>query len=265
MSILKKSDLVTPLIGLAPFTQAGCEAHLTNTSATITKNGTQVLSARKDPTDTLWTVDLNTLPTPAIAHLAIRMQSIQERVNYFQCLMGNRPIVTVTKALNLNYIRTVEGWPAITASQFTTHAFNVPAIAIGHLQEHRKHVASTKKRTTITPFVDTTPPDDDSEGSINMDLPHVWIRRIDNSVHADAKTLQKGYTEGRYLMHFVFNNYHHIEICTSLDGADTADAYKKGLEFFESKGHLVDFIRIDNVTSRTSASCSSAAPSPPNR
>ena len=50
-------------------------------------------------------------------------------------------------------------------------------------------------------------------------------------------------------MHFVFNNYHHIEICSSLDGADTADAYKKGLEFFEAKGHLVDFIRIDNVTS----------------
>ena len=118
-----------------------------------------------------------------------------------------------------------------------------------HLQEHRKNVASTKKRTTITPFVDSTPPDDDTDNDINMNLPHIWIRRIDNSVHADAKTLQKGYSEGRYLMHFVFNNYLHIEICNSLDGADTADAYKNGLEFFESKGHLVDFIRIDNVTS----------------
>ena len=37
VSILKKSDLVTQLLGVAPFTQAGCETHLTNTSATITK------------------------------------------------------------------------------------------------------------------------------------------------------------------------------------------------------------------------------------
>ena len=122
------------------------------------------------------------------------------------------------------------------------------AISVGHLQEHRKNVASTRRTPSVTPYVDVDVPDLSTD-EINMDLPHIWIRRIDNSVHADAKTLQKGYTEGRYLMHFVFNNYHHIEICTSLDGADTADAYKKGLEFFESKGHLVDFIRIDNATS----------------
>ena len=90
--------------------------------------------------------------------------------------MGNRPIGTVTKALQLNYIHTVEGWPAVTASQFTTHAINVPAIAVGHLQEHRKNVASTRKRTTLTPFVDSTPPDDHSDDAINMDLPHIWIR-----------------------------------------------------------------------------------------
>ena len=45
-------------------------------------------------------------------------------------------------------------------------------------------------------------------------------------------------------MRFVLNNYHHVEICNSLDGGDTAEAFKKELEFFESKGHLIDFIRI---------------------
>ena len=117
------SDLVTQLVGVAPFTQAGCEATLSNTSASITKDGITVLSAHKSPSEALWKIDLAQIPTPAIAN------------------------------------------------------------------------------------------------------------------------------QGRYLMHFVFNNYHHIEICSSLDGADTADAYKKGLEVFEAKGHLIDFIRIDNVTS----------------
>ena len=50
-------------------------------------------------------------------------------------------------------------------------------------------------------------------------------------------------------MHFVFNNYHHVETCFSSDGADAVDAYQKGLEFFEAKGHLIDFIHLDNVTS----------------
>ena len=248
VSIMRKSNLVTQLLGVAPFTQAGCEAHLTNTATTITNDGAFVLSASKSPAEQLWKIDLAQLPLPAVANLAIRMQSIQERVNYFQCLLGNRPISTITKALQRNYIRTVEGWPAVTASQFTTHAKNVPAIAIGHLQEHRKNVGSTRKRHTLTPLVDSAPPDTDPD-EINQELPHIWIRRIDNSVHADAKTLQKYNSDGRYLMHFVFNNYHHVEICSSLDGADTADAYRKGLEFFESKGHLVDFIRIDNTTS----------------
>ena len=248
VSIMRKTDLVTQLLGVAPFTQVGCEVHLTKTSATITKDGALVLSASKTPTEQLWKVDLTQLPLPAVANLAIRMQSIQERVNYFQCLLGNRPISTDTKALQRNYIRTIEGWPAVTSSRFTTHAKNVPAIAIGHMQEHRKNVGSTRKRHTLTPLVDSTPTDTDSD-EINQELPHIWIRRIDNSVHADAKTLQKHNIDGRYLMHFVFNNYHHVEICSSLDGADTAEAYKKGLDFFESKGHLVDFISIDNTTS----------------
>ena len=226
VSIMKPTDLVTQLVGVAPFTQAGCEAHLSNTSASITKDGVTALTAHKFPAESLWKIDLKQVPVPALANLAVRMQSIQERVNYFQCLMDNRPIGTVTKALLAQYIRTVEGWPAVTASQFTTHAINVPAIASGHLQEHRKNVASTRRRSTVTPLVDTTPPYDDTT-EINVDIQHIWIRNIDNSVHADAKSLQKGYKDGRYLMHFVFNNYHHIELCSSLDEADTADAYSK--------------------------------------
>ena len=34
-------------------------------------------------------------------------------------------------------------------------------------------------------------------------------------------------------MHFVFNNYHHVEMCSSVDGVEAADAYQKGLEFFD--------------------------------
>ena len=51
-------------------------------------------------------------------------------------------------------------------------------------------------------------------------------------------------------MHFVFNNYHQLEPYHALDGTDTADAYRRSLEFSKVKGHLVGFIRLDNVTSR---------------
>ena len=61
VSILKKKDLTHQLLGLAPFTQAGCEAHLTNTTAIITKDGQPILAATKAPSAELWTVDLNQL------------------------------------------------------------------------------------------------------------------------------------------------------------------------------------------------------------
>ena len=149
VAIMHPSDLVTQLVGIAPFTQAGCEAILSNTSASVTKDSITVLSTHEPPSEALWKIDLAQIRTPAIANLAIRMQSIQERVNYFQCLMGNRTICTVTKALQRNYIRTVEGWPAVAASPFTTHANNVPTIAIIYLQEHRKNVTSIRRLLPI--------------------------------------------------------------------------------------------------------------------
>ena len=90
--------------------------------------------------------------------------------------------------------------------------------------------------------------DSTSNPDHNPEVFHVWLRRVDNSVHADAKYLPSIHHDARYLMHFVFNNYHHVEMCSSADGSDTTDAYKKCLEFFESKEHLIDFIRLDNVT-----------------
>ena len=249
VSILDPTNLTHQLLGVAPFTNVGCTAYFDNTTALITKNGHTVLTGFKQPHDTLWTVDLDQLPSNGQANLAIRSQSVQERVNYFQCLFGNRPLSSMVKALTNNYIRDVEGWPTVTPSQYQTHARNIPAIAIGHLQEQRKHIASTRLLPTpslITPIIDSTP---DSERDHNPEVPHIWLRRVDNAIHADAKSLPPLHHDARYLMHFVFNNYHHVEMCSSVDGSDTADAYKKGLEFFESKGHLIDFIRIDNVTS----------------
>ena len=63
----------------------------------------------------------------AYANLATRSQSIQERVNYLQCLLGNWPKSSDTKALTKHFIRNVVGWPTVTASQFQIHARNFPA------------------------------------------------------------------------------------------------------------------------------------------
>ena len=110
--------------------------------------------------------------------------------------MGNRPISTVTKALQLNYIRTVEGRPAVTASQFITYAINESAIAFGHLQEHRKNVASARKRSTLTPFVDSTPPDDDTDDTINMDRPHMRAQSPAVTVQSTSTvTISSTYSE----------------------------------------------------------------------
>ena len=251
VSIYKEKDLMHQLLGCAPFTKNGCEVKLTNTEAVITKGGEIILKGSKKPSENLWSVDLDKLP-PSLAplaevkgvgqikgeaNLALRLQSVQEEVNYLQCLLGNRPIDTVTEALRLEYIRSPEGWPVVSHSQFRAHAINVPAIAAGHLQEHRKNVASTRPQEHPTK-TDITP---------EAERPFVWIEHINNAVHADAKgPLQ----DIGYIMHFVYNNYHHMEICSDPNGASAADAYLRGILFFATKGHLVQWIRIDNVGSQ---------------
>ena len=86
---MKLTDLVTQLVGVAPFNHA-------------TPLRPSLKMASKAPAESLWKIDLTQLPVPALANLAVRIQSIQERFNCFQWLMGNRPIGTVTKALQLN-------------------------------------------------------------------------------------------------------------------------------------------------------------------
>ena len=168
------SDLTHQLLGVAPFTKVGCEAHFTNTSASITKDGLTVLTGSKSPNDTLWTVDLTQINSPGSANLALRTQSIQERVNYFQCLLGNRPISSMVTAFSKNFIRNVEGWPSVISSQYQTHAYNIPAISVGHLQEQRQHVSSTiRDRSTHV----TTPIDPSPDTDINLERPHIWLRR----------------------------------------------------------------------------------------
>ena len=53
VSILDKPNLTHQLLGIAPFTNVGCEAHFTQTSALITKNGQHVLHGHKALTDNL--------------------------------------------------------------------------------------------------------------------------------------------------------------------------------------------------------------------
>ena len=155
-SIMRKTDLDTRLLGVAPFTQAGCEAHLTNTSANITKNGTHVLSTSKAPSDMLWTIDLTQLPVPAAADLAIHMESIQEESTTFSVYWVIVPSAQLPKHFNVTTYAQLKGDYCNRQPVHNTR-YQRTAIAIDHLQEHRKNIASTRKRPTLTPLADITP------------------------------------------------------------------------------------------------------------
>ena len=52
VSIMRKNDLVTQLLGIAPFTQAGCEAHLTKDGAVDGRPQTASAPRIRQPSDT---------------------------------------------------------------------------------------------------------------------------------------------------------------------------------------------------------------------
>ena len=248
VSLFEPASLHEQLLGIGPFTNLGCEAHLTNTSAEISKDGVAILNGSKLPHEPLWTVhlpDAAPVRTPAIASglLAVRLQSVQERVNYFSVLLGNPVDSSLAKALASNYLRSDEGWPAPSAAQLRSHAPNSPATHVGHIVELRHGLRSTKPDSP-----------DASRPISGCDIPTVHVFPVSSHVHGDAKGPHpiKSARGATHILIMVYNNYIHPEPMCGVEGASMANAYQRGLEFFDQRSHsnhAIEFLRIDNTSS----------------
>ena len=190
-SIMPSSCLQNQLLGMAPFTNSGATATYDNTTGTIHHIDHGILvSGDKLPDQALWSTDIATLRphgppvmpdeiTVGAAHRVQRFRSLQEKSNFLQLLMGNAPTSTMIKALQRGYLRTEEGWPVVTPSEYSAHAIDIHAVHQGHLRELRGGIGSTKPRpASATPAID-------QDEQIPLAQPLIYVRPL--GWHTDAK------------------------------------------------------------------------------
>ena len=278
VSFMPTACLHQELIGQAPFTQCGCTAQYTNTDSTFNRaDGAAVLMGQKAPTGNLWHTDLadlrphapprTTRGPPVVAAfmalaaativgssaLARRYRTVQERVNYLQLLFGDRPTSTMVRMLNHGWIRADEGWPvtADSSRQYSTHAINIPSINVGHLNELRHGIRSTKPvafpppRSTPSPTPDADEPCPPDTCDIKL------VERL--GWHADQKGpyKQPSYQGHTHDMVAVYNGFVIAVPCKGSSGAAQIAAFREIREYFNE--HSVHppaaYVRVDAMAS----------------
>ena len=286
--VMRKCDIRDTLIAHAPLTALGCTIMYNDQRAYVnTPSGSPAICGYKAPGATSWRVnirDINPHGEPfsmlqsaaddghdwvANANVVQRFESVQQRVNFTTALLGNAPKETVMRALRLNWVP----WAPCTQAQYAAYAVDEFATHAGHMRELRHSQHSTKLPLPVPPVAvpaaaDPTPPgwwtptaaDEHADDEIKT-LPanFMVLRPIPQAVHetlfADSKYKKRPSSRGdTHELVFSYNNYTHVERCKGGLATSVADAYQRGLDYFDANADAalrIDFVRIDNATSGT--------------
>ena len=161
--IMPNDCLHHQLIGGSPFTEQGATIVYNNDNGTIYDRNNNVLMTGTNE-GSLWRTNLANLrpngpPVGYNGHISVssehdvqgevnyvsgRTRNIQERVKFFQILMGNPTTWSVNRALIVPYVSGAQGWPVPTAHEYSTHAIETEAVHQGHMRELRGNIRSTK-------------------------------------------------------------------------------------------------------------------------
>ena len=257
-----------PLLGLSPLCDKDLTVAFSRNSVTVTNDHDRavVWSGPRDPTTGMWQLPLNpTLNDTSIqavlaANNVVRHTSNAQRVAFYHACFGSPALSTFTKALDHDLLL-----PGIDAQMVRRNPPTTIATAFGHLDQSRQGTGSMSRKhaprrvaATVLPAAATTSDDDDDqlEPSIIPAEKIVYVTVLELSgKHASDTTGRfpmPSYTGNEYILLFVDEdaNYLHPEPVKSRSAEHRLAAYKKGVDFFRSKGCLYKYEYIDNEISK---------------
>jgi hypothetical protein len=146
------------LLSIGTFCDAGCMAEFTAITVTISYQGRTVLEGAREPPG-LWTTPLSKPSTNGQAN-AVHTDHIKSNaITFLHAACFSPTTDTWTKAINQGFFKS---WPDITATDIKKHLPKSLATAMGHLDQQRKNVRSTKRKPTAQDETDaindTNPP-----------------------------------------------------------------------------------------------------------
>ena len=243
-NLLSISDLTN-----APnFAEVRFHANGVGVYKTSSTEGEQLAFYPKQPDDKLWSTSLPTESAPASAMTAIKSESAYDFVMLNHAICGSPCASTFYRAIRKGWINIKN----LTAKSVYRNWPNSLATAQGHLQQTRQGIRSTSKlpRKREKPVTATSPDYILSEENSDEEL-HIRTFRRTDAAFADATGRYPTISlEGfEYLLVFVYKNYIHVEPLPDRTSTSYVTAYTAAFTFFDSRGHKINNIVLDNETS----------------
>jgi hypothetical protein len=146
------------LLSIGTFCDAGCTATFTATDVIITLGGKVVMSGRREPPG-LWKMAINKLldkdkTNPWQANGAYTTQLGSNAIKFMHAACFSPTTATWTKAIDAG---SFQSWPSLTSKAVRQLFPKSMATAMGHLDQQRKNLRSTKVvKPTAQPKICTT-------------------------------------------------------------------------------------------------------------
>ena len=148
----------TSLISIGQLCDHGCSANFNKESVIIELHGKEILRGhRSSTTNGLWVLELPSQPVTKSAfatHPINQSTTAADMVTFGHASLFSPRESTLHKALQLNYVHI----PGLTAESLKRHPPKSRATIMGHLDQQRQNLASTKTKDSIAPELDQSDP-----------------------------------------------------------------------------------------------------------
>jgi hypothetical protein len=260
------------LFSIIDITDKGYDVTFHSAGVAIQYHGAPIYFQEKLPTDLFWQLPLSSVVPPApevpvtcIANHSMALPSDNDFVAFMHAAFGSPAISTFLRALRRKWLDTI---PRLTAAMVSANRPNSIATALGHLDQTRQGLDSTKIKPPVAPPPEPPPsssehdpsPDEldnvdpyDPDGVDCYDgaqSPLLFCKTFNTAdVDASGRFTIPSSRRNEYQLLSYFKGYVHVEPLPTRHYNSYIDAYKRTYAYWTQYGPVPDIVRLDNETS----------------
>ena len=234
--------LVGSLISISVLADLGLTAIYSDKFVIIKQGEREVLRGNRDRKTGLWMIDLALFTQTHTASLAIQVHTQADVAAFWHGTFGSPSLSTFTRAIDKNFIKL----PGVTAKLMRKHFPNPLATSLGHLDQTRQGMQSTKAVVTED-IDDTTTYVPEAKQHIIMTVERTGRNFMDGTGKFPHTSLRG--SQYMLIMYSHDTSYIHVEAIASRAASDITNAYKRGMEIFTAGNDKPSIERLDNECS----------------
>ena len=245
------------LLSIGLLTDVGCSALFLHDSVVIKDSSDcEILRGYRSPLTKMWAIDLahpknptRTCPaqtTSLSATVITEPQGTQANiVAFYHGAMGSPAASTFLSAIKKKFL----DFPGLTLEIATKYMPHSTATAKGHMDQSRQGHRSTAEPTGDETDHDLFPiPEPRKQTRLQIQTKVIPVEDIRHTDPTGAFPV-KGINGAHYILVMFCANYIHLEPMKSKEGAEYVRAFAAGTDFFQLRGIVPHFERMDNEKS----------------